>query len=486
MKLQYYVDYLSSWFYHNVVYTDTTFAIIKIFIIIGLISLLVYNEYAWFILLCIVILSAQCYHYVNEVNLDMNTIDKLISSISTIPKTQIVEKDELTNGIAIQREGFSIGMPKIIHGDDSGKDHRRYNKFVEEDSNDFTDKYFKSKQCSIGTGIGGMTMFGSNELIGDTKRTTVISGIYNFEGKLIEIPNKSTNDVAINTKRYEYFRDCVYEPVFRSENKGSRGFREIKTKIFKDINNNIINISRCMSRFNTEILFNTNSDINANISKRVSLSDSTTTTSLSHGNGDRYDFVSLIKGIGGTNDNAGKLKSIQPLKNDDNLNDQTYSQLLSSINSSETYKNNDALKQRHLTIYNIAYKYRKRIDEILSMMKSQTKDDAALLYSIRVSEPIIQELRMILSYLMIIQRTNDIITFEMTYPAPPNGGKVGIYDGRLNLTPKPTLLTYLPTSGTTVDNIRGTNSILNIPTENDTYNTVDEKRYLYGITYYFL
>jgi hypothetical protein len=303
---------------------------------------------------------------------------------------------------------------------------------------------------------------------------------------LIEIPNKSTDAAAINTKRYEYFRDCVYEPVFRSENKGSRDFREIKTKIFKDINNNIINISRCMSRFNTEILFNTNSDINANISKRVSLSDSTTTTSLSDGNGDRYDFVSLIKGIGGTNDNAGKLKSIQPLKNDDNLNDQTYSQLLSSINSSETYKNNDALKQRHLTIYNIAYKYRKRIDEILSMMKSQTKDDAALLYSIRVSEPIIQELRMILSYLMIIQRTNDIITFEMTYPAPPNGGKVGIYDGRLNLTPKPTLLTYLPTSGTTVDNIRGTNSILNIPTENDTYNTVDEKRYLYGITYYFL
>ena len=33
--------------------------------------------------------------------------------------------------------------------------------------------------------------------------------------------------------------------------------------------------------------------------------------------------------------------------------------------------------------------------------------------------------------------------------------------------------------------IKGGNSIFKIPLEDDTYNTNDEKRYLYGITYYF-
>jgi hypothetical protein len=36
-----------------------------------------------------------------------------------------------------------------------------------------------------------------------------------------------------------------------------------------------------------------------------------------------------------------------------------------------------------------------------------------------------------------------------------------------------------------VDKIKGGNSIFKIPLEDDTYNTNDEKRYLYGITYYF-
>ena len=43
MELQYYIQYILSWVYHNVLYTDATFAIVRILIIIGLISLLVYG-----------------------------------------------------------------------------------------------------------------------------------------------------------------------------------------------------------------------------------------------------------------------------------------------------------------------------------------------------------------------------------------------------------------------------------------------------------
>jgi hypothetical protein len=33
--------------------------------------------------------------------------------------------------------------------------------------------------------------------------------------------------------------------------------------------------------------------------------------------------------------------------------------------------------------------------------------------------------------------------------------------------------------------ISGVNNIFKIPTDDDTYNNNDEKRYVYGITYYF-
>lgn len=480
MDIQYYIQYILSWFYHNVIHTDVTLAIIKILIIIGMISLLVYREYVWFVLLCIVLMCAECFRVFKETNGDMTRIRDMLSSITgtTTYTPRLFNIDELTTGVAIEREGFSLAMPKIIHADDSGKDHRRSNKFIEEDSNEFTEKYFKSKQCSIGSGIGSISMFGSNELIGDTKRTAVISGIYDFEGKLLDIPNKSTAD-AVNKKRYEYFRDCVYEPVYRSQ-MGSGDFRIIKKRMFQDINNKIINIKRCTDRFNVDILFKTDSDITSDISKRVSVGTKDNSV----------EYVSLIKGTDSDN-NKGKLKSIQPLNkgnNGDNASDQTYSELISSMNSNNNdniYKNNDTLKQRHLTIYNRVYQYRKRIDELLSMMRTQTKEDASLLHTIRISEPVVEELRMILSYLMIIQRTNDIIEFEMTFPKQ-SSDKPGIYDGKLNLPVKPDTLAFMPVDGSTIANIRGANSILNIPMEYDTYNTTDEKRYLYGITYYFL
>jgi hypothetical protein len=98
--------------------------------------------------------------------------------------------------------------------------------------------------------------------------------------------------------------------------------------------------------------------------------------------------------------------------------------------------------------------------------------------TIRVSEPIIKELRMILGYLTIIQRTKDIIVFELGQNIYSNGEK--IQNGQLPA------FNNVTAPSTITDDV--TNKILNIlklPHEDDTYNSTDEKRYLYGITYYF-
>jgi len=247
----------------------------------------------------------------------------------------------------------------------------------------------------------------------------------------------------------------------------------MKTLMYNDINIHIIDITRCLARFNTEVLFNTVSDITADRSQRLSLSDRKADDSIiQKTKEDEFVYKSLIAG----NSNADKLVNIQPLNSGragDNRSDSTYSQLLDSVNSDERYKNNDALKQRHLSVYGKVYGFRKRIDEILSTMRQQTKNDAALLNTVRVGESVVQELRMILGYLAIVQRTADIIKFEKD---------TKIYATKLDITPPPTTLSYIPADASAIN----TNSnIFRLPHDDDTYNTDDEKRYLYGITYYF-
>ena len=482
MDIQYYFQYILSWIYHNVLYTDAVFAVLRIILFIGLVCLLVYREYVLFVLLCIVVIAAEGVRFFEAGSVGSSPIWSWMTEHGGggTPPHAGIDKDELTTGVSM-KEGFSLGwLPKIVEGDATGKDHRRPNKFIEEDSKDFTDKYFKSKQCSIGTGAGSITMFGSNELIG-TSRSVKLSGIYYFAGKYNAIGTD-------NAKRAIYFKECVYEPIYRSQ-QVLEDFRITKKQMYKDINNYIIHIEGCLKRFNTDVLFNTVSDITADKSKRISLSniDSTNKTYTITGNVDtQVMYVSLITGT----DNAEKMKNIQQLNkgiNSDNTSDQTYRDLITKMNSDERYKNKDTLKQKHLNVYTKVYGYRKRIDEILSMMRTQTKNDSALLYTIRVDEAIIQELRMMLSYLAIIQRTNDIIVFEMRDDTG-NPAAMNLY-GKF-----PSSNSSLPSNDLTVnagkptefrDKIIGDKSIFKIPLDDDTYNTNDEKRYLYGITYYF-
>jgi hypothetical protein len=126
-----------------------------------------------------------------------------------------------------------------------------------------------------------------------------------------------------------------------------------------------------------------------------------------------------------------------------------------------------------MDIFGKVYGYRTRIDEILAMMREQTTNDIASINTVRISESVVQELRTMLSYLKIIQQTNAIINFDISNR---------IYD-KLNTTPQPTTLDALTENNK--NTIAAANNIFKIPLDDDTYNTNDEKRYLYGITYYF-
>ena len=464
MELQYYIEYIISWIYYNVINTGATFAIVRILIIVGLVSLLVYQQYILFVLLCIVVISAE--FLILDEKPSSNAIKNMFSfeigaMTSSNREHQIVDKDELTTGVALTREGFSLGLPKIIKGDDSGIEYQRSNKFIEEDNREFTDKYFSSKQCSIGSGVGGITMFGSNELIGD-RRDAQINMVYDFAG------NWTSNEPTVSDpeKRLKYFNDCVFEPIKRND------FRQLKKDLFTNITTSVIDIDRCFKRFDVNTLLNTESDIALDYSKRISLSDKK--------EGDQavndVAYVSIIQG----NTNAKKLENIQALNagpSGDNASDTTYAALMKKTNErSDGIYNNAAVRQRAIDVYGKAFGYRKRIDEILTRMREETKNDASKLYTVRVNENVIKELRQIFAYLALIKQCNSIIMFEQT--------SAKIYE-KLDVTPPLTTLEPIVVTTTQTGPISGDNNIYRIPLDDDSYNTNDEKRYFYGITYYF-
>lgn len=470
MDIQYYIKYIVSWFYHNIINTDATLSIVRILIIIGLVSLLVYREYILFALICIVLVCAEVFmggstlFSLNDAADAAAATDSRASALSR----HIVDKDELTNGVALTREGFSIGLPKIIKGDDSGKEYQRANKFIEEDSRDFSEKYFNSKQCSIGSEGGSISMFGDNELIG--KREIKLDTIYDFPGNWT--PNDST---GVQNTRYKYFYDCVYEPIQRND------FRPLKKEMYTQINEKIINISRCLARFNVEVLFNTRSDVTADISKSVTLSDK-----KYNANNVEVDATASVSIINGA-DNDTKLANIQPLNAGtvgDNASEATYTSLMNETNEAmtgiyEITRLRAYRKQIANDVYGKVFGYRKRIDEILNMMREQSANDKSRLYTARVSESVVKELRRILAFLALIEQSNRVILFE---EANTLYNQVTTAVGA-RTSPGTLAVLLLPSNNPST--ISGGYNIFGIPLEDNTYNMKDEQRYLYGITYYF-
>jgi hypothetical protein len=455
MDIQYYIKYIVSWFYHNIINTEATLSIVRILIIIGLVSLLVYREYILFALICIVLVCAEVFMGSTLFSLNGATDAGLPGRASALSR-HIVDKDDLTNGVALTREGFSIGLPKIIKGDDTGKEYQRANKFIEEDSRDFSEKYFNSKQCSIGSEGGSISMFGDNELI--SGRVIKLDTIYDFAGKWT--PNTAAGD---QNMRYAYFNDCVYKPIQRNE------FRPLKKEMYKKINERVIDIPKCLARFNIEVLFNTRSDVTAGISKSVTLSDK-----KKNANNDEVVDTASVSIINGA-DNAAKLTNIQPLNAatvGDNASETTYTSLMKETNEATTGIYEDTRlrayrKQIAHDVYGKVFGYRKRIDEILNMMREQSANDKSRLYTARVSESVVKELRTILAFLALIDQSNRVILFEEKNELYKNSMKEGV----------------LPSE--TLPTISGGYNIFGIPLEDNTYNVKDEQRYLYGITYYF-
>jgi hypothetical protein len=465
MDLTYYLNYIVTWFYHNVLDTSTTYSIVKVLIIVGLVSLLVYQQYIIFVLLCIIVVSAE--FLLNNDNgtsgiKDLFAFNGAGSSTSSKYRRE-VDKDELTTGVSLTREGFSLGMPKIIKGDDTGSDYRRSNKFIEEDSRDFTEKYFSSKQCSIGSGAGAITMFGDNELIGSRGESYIsnIYSLYDFSG------NSTSNDSSGDPiKRLKYFNECVFEPIKRND------FREFKKELYTNMNQYVIDISKCLIRFDVPLLLNTKSDITRDISRRVSLSDKNANDQQVND----VAYVSIIQG----NTNAIKLENIQRLNGGakgDNASDTTYAELMKRTNDRrDGIYNEIAIRQRAIDIYGKAFGIRKRIDEILARMREETKNDASNLHTIRVNESIVNEMRRMLAYFALIQQCHSIIIFEQTL--------ANIY-AKLDVVPPLTTLEPISVTSVQIAPISGNNNLFRIPFYDDSYNTNDEKRYLYGITYYF-
>lgn len=460
MDITYYLNYIITWFYHNVLDTSSTYSIVKILIIVGLVSLLVYQQYILFVLLCIVVVSAELLLNTDNETSGMKGLFAFDETKGASKYRREVDKDELTSGVSLTREGFSLGLPKIIKGDDTGNDYHRSNKFIEEDSRDFTEKYFSSKQCSIGTGIGGITMFGDNELIGNSRNAN-INSVYDFPRNWTE--NNTTGDPV---KRLTYMNDCVLEPVKRYD------FREFKKELYANIIQHVIDIDKCFSRFNVTLLLNTESDITKDYSKQVTLSDKNAKDEQVND----IAYVSIIQG----NTNATKLENIQKLNagaKGDNASDATYAALMKKTNErTDGLYTTPAIKQRANDIYGKAYGFRKRIDEILARMREETKNDASKLHTIRVNENIVKELRRMIAYFALIKQCNSIIVFEQTHAK--------IYE-KLDVVPPLTTLEPISVTSAQTAPISGDNNLFRIPLDDDTYNTNDEKRYFYGITYYF-
>jgi hypothetical protein len=301
-------------------------------------------------------------------------------------------------------------------------------------------------------------MFGDNELIGSRRDL-----IYDYQGKWT--PNDSGGDSA---KRYTYFKDCVYDTIQRND------FRLLKKEMYAKINQSIIDIPKCLARFNIGILFKTRSDMTADISTQVTLSDKKDGSNVAE-----IASVSVING----EDNATKLANIQPLNAGsigDNANEATYTALMNETNVStsgiyEAPGSRAYRKQIARSVYGKIFEYRKRIDVILSEMVKQTTNDKSKLYTVRVSEDLIKELRRMLAYLALVEQSNNVILFEENntlYNTATTA--VGTNAGNIDVLPS-----------NTVSTISGGYNMFGIPLEDNMYNTIDEQRYLYGITYYF-
>jgi hypothetical protein len=178
------------------------------------------------------------------------------------------------------------------------------------------------------------------------------------------------------------------------------------------------------------------------------------------------------------------------------VDDSDFGRFINQVSISTTDKN----KNRKLEIYNTVYGYKIRLNEIFSGWR-----DNALRYNnditlISISDTMLQEIRNIVNYIRVIQITKIIIDKEQTdlkiyvnMDIAYNGNKEYIPYGYISSPPPPPENNIIPSPTSVKEIIRRdvTNSIFTyfngykLYELTDAFNTPDEQRYLYGISYFY-
>jgi hypothetical protein len=364
--------------------------------------------------------------------------------------------NKLTQGISLNdKEGFELpSIPTITTADDRRLDYHTPNNYNKQSSQDFADNHFESKKCDTAGGIGSISMFGSNELIGSSRTVNIVSS-YDYSGKLEfirnMISNSDTNEKNVkvvgstDTFRqycYNYFLGCVYEPIKRND------FRDIKKSIYTDIDTKIMSFDTLLNRFNI-----------ANL----------TTNGLSN----NYTVGNIIN-------RTDKNTNILVIAD---VDDSDFGRFINEVNSRTTDKN----KNKRLEVYNKVYGYKIRLNEIFSGWRENAKRYNNDINLISISDTMLQEIRNIVNDLRVIQITKIIIDKEETVmkiydkmAIAYTGNKQYLPYGFFNLSNGSALeIRVMPkTFFKEFNNYK-------LYELTDTYNVPDEQRYLYGIIYFY-
>jgi hypothetical protein len=467
--------YILRGIYYNYIHSDTGIAISRFLIFVVVITLVIYAKYdylVWFILLiCIVEVSSSSMSTRSDAPESWLNIWSEIQpmvhpgrrgdggegSSDGDSDSVLNTLNNLTHGISLNdKEGFELSnilpsIPTITTADDRRLDYHTPNNYNKQSSQDFADNHFESKKCDTAGGIGSISMFGSNELIGNSRNVNIVSS-YDYSGKLEiirnQISNSDTNEKNVkvvgstDTFRqycYNYFLGCVYEPIKRND------FRDIKKSIYTDIDTKIMSFDTLLNRFNI-----------ANL----------TTNGLSN----NYTVGNIIN-------RTDKNTNILVIAD---VDDSDFGRFINEVNSSTTDKN----KNKRLEVYNKVYGYKIRLNEIFSVWRENAKRYNNDINLISISDTMLQEIRNIVNDLRVIQITKIIIDKEETV--------MKIYDKMaIAYTGNKQYLPYGYDLSGGIIRRDVTNGIFKefnnykLYELTDTYNVPDEQRYLYGISYFY-
>ena len=465
IEIHNYINYISRSIYYNYINTETGIALSRLFVVLLFVS--VFNHYDLFVFFLIIVIILEISSYTHHTSTHTSSwlciwpeirkyvsIDNNNSVISNIlnnndnnnsrvhyhHRTLIESLTDLTNGILLNEtnsshvlEGFSIPSITIAKGDNSGRDYHSSSNFLKLNNQEFSDNYFESKKCGYSGGIGSISFFGSNEIIGNS-RDVIMSSVYDFKGNIKD--------------PFKYFKDCVYEPIKRND------FRPFKKQVFTDINDNIMNINDVLSRFSNDIM-NINKNNNYILDNIFNHDDNIKLTE------------SVFNRI---DDNTKLTESVFNRIND--KSEEQYMLLIKKVNNEKDPDYDIKYKSRKLEIYNNVYEYKTKLNEFFERIETQYKNQHNNIGTISISDTTLQELRQIINYLRVVQMSLYICNIDINNKIYYNINNFITSSNTGTFTP--------PVINTDFSKVK--------IYENDmdkSYNTPDEQRYLWGISYYY-